>query len=61
MGKPMAIWFSIAGLFGVLPAFTANQLTQTFMNVINPDQFCHNWYFQWKLTIGIILSVSVLL
>ncbi len=28
-GKPMAIWFSIAGLFGVLPAFTANQLTQT--------------------------------
>ena len=36
-GKPMAIWFSIAGLFGVLPAFTANQLTQTFMNVINPE------------------------
>ena len=27
-GKPLAIWFSIAGLIGVLPAFTANQLTQ---------------------------------
>lgn len=56
-GKPMAIWFSIAGLFGVLPAFTANQLTQTFMNVINPDQFITIGDFQWKLTIGILLSI----
>ena len=47
-GKPVAIWFSIAGLFGVLPAFTANQLTQTFMNVINPDQFITIGVFQWK-------------
>ena len=30
--KPMAIFFSIAGLFGVLPAFTANQFTQTFID-----------------------------
>ena len=36
MGKPMAIWFSI-GIFGVLPAFTANQLTETFINVV--DQY----------------------
>ncbi len=36
IGKPLAIWFSFAGLFGVLPAFTANQLTQTVVTVFNP-------------------------
>ena len=38
-GKSFAVWFSIAGLFGVLPAFTANQLTQTLVSVIEPDQY----------------------
>ena len=28
-GKFLANWFCVAALFGVLPAFTANQLTQT--------------------------------
>ena len=57
-GKPLAIWFSIAGLFGVLPAFTANQLTQTFMNVVDPDRFLDLGDFQWKFILGIILSVT---
>ncbi len=56
-GKLLAIWFSIAGLFGVLPAFTANQLTQTYMNVIKPNDFIHLGEFQWKLIIGIILAL----
>ena len=47
-GKPLAIWFSIAGLFGVLPAFTANQLTQTFMDVVQPDSYLLLGDFQWK-------------
>ena len=57
-GKPLAIWFSMAGLFGVLPAFTANQLTQTFMNVVQPDSFIVLGDFQWKLIVGITLSIT---
>ena len=56
-GKPMAIWFSIAALFGVLPAFTANQLTQTVMKVMNPNQFWQLGDLQWKLIIGISFCV----
>ena len=57
-GKPLAIWFSIAGLFGVLPAFTANQLTQTFMNVVKPDSIITLGDLEWKFFIGIVLSVA---
>jgi AGCS family alanine or glycine:cation symporter len=56
-GKPLAIFFSIAGIFGVLPAFTANQLTQTFMNVIEPNQYVLLGDLGWKILIGIILSI----
>jgi len=56
-GKPLAIWFSIAGFFGVLPAFTANQLTQTFMNVIDPNQYILFGDLGWKVLIGILLSI----
>ena len=57
-GKPMAIWFSIAGLFGVLPAFTANQLTETFVNVVDPSNSISNFgNFHWKLIFGILLSI----
>ena len=57
-GKSLAVWFSVAGLFGVLPAFTANQLTQTFVNVIDPNAYINIGDFQWKLIIGILLSIS---
>ena len=57
-GKPMAIWFSIAGLFGVLPAFTANQLTETFVSVVDPSRELLNiGDFNWKLIFGIFLAV----
>jgi len=56
-GKPLAVFFSIAGIFGVLPAFTANQLTQTFMNVIDPNQYVLLGDLGWKILIGIILSI----
>jgi len=56
-GKPMAIWFSIAGLFGVLPAFTANQLTQTLIDVIAPQQIFALSWGSWKLFIGIFLCL----
>ena len=49
--KPLAIFFALAGLVGTLPAFTANQLTQTVVDV-----------FEWngendKLYIGITLAI----
>lgn len=59
--KPLAIFFCVAGLFGVLPAFTTNQFTQTIMEVVNPNQNIANFgvegIFYWKLAIGISLSV----
>jgi len=61
MGKkarPLAIFFCIAGLFGVLPAFTTNQFTQTLMGVIKPNETIAVFGdFNWKLGIGIVLSV----
>ncbi|MFT5738107.1 MAG: AGCS family alanine or glycine:cation symporter, partial [Maribacter sp.] len=56
--KPLAIFFCVAGLFGVLPAFTTNQFTQTLMTVIEPDEaFMVLGDFQWKLVIGFVLSI----
>ena len=56
-GKTLAIWFSVAGLFGVLPAFTANQLTQSYIDVLNPSQLIDLGDFWWKLIIGISLTI----
>nr|WP_299346413.1 amino acid carrier protein [Allomuricauda sp.] len=62
--KPLAIFFSIAGLFGFLGVFTANQFTETFMSVVVPEESLiamggteADPLFNWKLTIGIILAV----
>ncbi len=56
--KPLAVLFCLAGLIGVLPAFTTNQLTQTLMEVVNPDE---NLFamgeFAWRLAIGIVLTL----
>jgi AGCS family alanine or glycine:cation symporter len=56
--KPLAVFFCVAGLFGVLPAFTTNQFTQTLMGVINPNETIALFGdFNWKLGIGIVLSI----
>ena len=56
--KPLAIFFSIAGLVGFLGVFTANQFTQTFMNVVKPNEnLALLGDFNWKLIIGISLAV----
>ncbi|MEN1783761.1 MAG: alanine/glycine:cation symporter family protein [Bacteroidota bacterium] len=62
--KPLATFFAIAGLFGFLGVFTANQFTETFMSVVQPET---NWmalggnaedpFFHWKLLIGIVLAI----
>ena len=56
-GRPLAIWFSIAGLVGVLPAFTANQLTQSYIDVLNPNEFLNLGIVGWKLIIGIVFTI----
>ena len=56
--KPLAVFFCVAGLFGVLPAFTTNQFTQTLLDVVKPHE--NIWafsIFQWKVIIGISLSI----
>ena len=57
MGKALAIWFSFAGLFGVLPAFTANQLTQTVVTVVQPDQYQPLGDLYWKIILGIVFVI----
>ncbi|EZH73638.1 sodium/alanine symporter [Aquimarina atlantica] len=47
--KPLAILFALAGLVGTLPAFTANQLTQTLVDILDWDDG-YKWY------IGIVLA-----
>ena len=56
-GRPLAIWFSVAGLVGVLPAFTANQLTQSYIDVLNPNDFLNIGNGYWKLIIGIVFTI----
>ncbi|TPN86770.1 alanine/glycine:cation symporter family protein [Aquimarina algicola] len=48
--KPLAVLFALAGLVGTLPAFTANQLTQTLVDVLH-------WEEDSKWFIGIGLSI----
>ncbi|AXT52635.1 alanine:cation symporter family protein [Aquimarina sp. BL5] len=48
--KPLAVFFALAGLIGTLPAFTANQLTQTLVDVLD-------WSDSDKFYIGLVLAV----
>ncbi|MFD0863590.1 alanine/glycine:cation symporter family protein [Sungkyunkwania multivorans] len=58
VGKGLAAFFCLAGLVGVLPAFTTNQFTQTLMEVVRPDETLLNLgEFNWRLIIGITLSI----
>ncbi|TSE10426.1 alanine/glycine:cation symporter family protein [Aquimarina algiphila] len=46
--KPLAIVFALAGLVGTLPAFTANQLTQTLVDVLDWND-SDKWYIGFSL------------
>ena len=56
-GKILGIAFSIAGLFGVLPAFTANQLTQTVMQVVRPNHMLDLGLLNWKIILGLVFMI----
>jgi len=62
--KPLAVFFCIAGLFGFLGVFTANQFTETFMGVVRPEENLiglggneNDPVFNWKLLIGVVLAI----
>jgi len=62
--RPLAIFFAICGLFGFLGVFTANQFTDTFMTVIQPEENImalggseEDPLFNWKISIGIVLAL----
>jgi len=56
--KPLAVLFCVAGLFGVLPAFQANQLTQTVRDVLLiPNGIQESFYT--NLLTGVAISIIV--
>ena len=62
--KPLAIFFCIAGIFGFLGVFTANQFTETFISVVKPEETLYalggiksDSLFYWKLLIGFVLAI----
>ncbi len=54
--KPLAVFFASAGLVGTLPAFQANQLTQTVLDVFNLNE---GDQFLYRLSIGIVIAIIV--
>lgn len=56
--KPLAIFFCACGLFGFLGVFTANQFTETFMSVLQPQEtLVPMSVYSWKLLIGVVLAI----
>lgn len=58
--KPLAVVFAIAGLFGPLPVFQANQLTQIFRDVVLiPNGIIQEESFTVNLISGLVIAVLV--
>lgn len=56
--RPLALFFAVCGLFGFLGVFTANQFTDTFMTVIEPNETIADFgTFNWQLGIGFVLAI----
>ncbi|MDO6390584.1 alanine/glycine:cation symporter family protein [Pontibacter sp. BT731] len=56
--KPLAVLFAVAGMFGTLPIFQANQLTQVIREVVLvPSGFATTDLFYTNLIIGIVLVI----
>jgi AGCS family alanine or glycine:cation symporter len=55
--KPMAVFFSVAGLVGCLPAFQSNQLTQVLREIVFiPNGWLGENHFLFNLTSGIFFA-----
>lgn len=58
IGTPLAVFYALMGMIGYLAIFQANQFTQTFMVVVNPNETLINLgsALAWKAIIGLVLA-----
>lgn len=54
IGKPLGVFYAFITLFGVLPAFTSNQMTSAIIEISQPQLFLTDNDFKMKLIIGIL-------
>lgn len=54
-GKPLGIFYAFITLFGVLPAFTSNQMTNAIVEIAQPQDFFGGSLFTVKFFIGVIM------
>ncbi|MFT2007030.1 alanine/glycine:cation symporter family protein [Pontibacter sp. 13R65] len=63
--KPLAVFFAIAGMFGALPIFQANQLTQVIREVVLvPNGFAaaeNTFYADLTIGLALVLIVSLVI
>ena len=58
IGTPLAVFYALMGMIGYLAIFQANQFTQTFMVVVNPNETIVNLgsALAWKAIVGLVLA-----
>jgi alanine or glycine:cation symporter, AGCS family len=58
IGTPLAVFYALMGMIGYLAIFQANQFTQTFMVVVNPNETIINLgsALAWKAVVGLVLA-----
>lgn len=58
LGSPLAVFYALMGMIGYLAIFQANQFTQTFMVVVNPNENLIDLggALPWKALIGVVLA-----
>lgn len=58
IGTPLAVFYALMGMIGYLAIFQANQFTQTFMVVVNPNEtlFDLGSAIAWKALVGVVLA-----
>jgi len=60
--RPLAILFAVAGLFGTLPVFQVNQLTQIMRDVVAvPNGWASHGHFDFDLLFGLATAAMVAL
>lgn len=57
-GSPLAIFYALMGMIGYLAIFQANQFTQTFMEVVKPNETLIDLgsALAWKAIVGLVLA-----
>jgi AGCS family alanine or glycine:cation symporter len=56
-GKPLGIFYATVTLFGVLPAFTSNQMTNAIVEITQPAQYVTWDIFYIKFFIGVVFLI----